>query len=407
MGHPLFCRRSKKGEGSFVAEITTRIPFVDLKAQYSNLRDEMNAAVLEVLETACFIGGPIVERFEQEFAAYVGAKYCVGVANGTDAISLAAKAAGLGRGDEVLVPANSFFASAEAISNAGATPVFVDVDPVTFHMDPGLAAEAVTERTRAMVAVHLYGRVMNLKPFEKLAAKHNLIIIEDCAQAHGASIDGNPIGASGRLTCFSFYPAKNLGAYGDGGAVTTSDPELMQRLRVLREHGSPARYVHSTVGWNSRLDSLQAAVLLVKLPHLHGWNRSRREHATKLCAALEGSAILAPAIPERNQHVFHLLVVRCSERDELKRFLHQAGIETGIHYPVPLHLTEAYQSLGAPGRGAKPIAETLASEILSLPMYAEMSEQQIVYVIDALRAFIEHRHLSFPAEFAWPETLAN
>jgi dTDP-4-amino-4,6-dideoxygalactose transaminase len=390
-----------------VAEITTLVPFVDLKAQYSDLRDEMNAAVLDVLETACFIGGPILERFEQAFAAYVGAKYCVGVANGTDAISLAARAAGLGPGDEVLVPANSFFASAEAISNAGATPVFVDVDPLTFHMDPGLAAEAVTERTKAIVPVHLYGRAMNLKPFEKLAAKHNLVIIEDCAQAHGAAIDDDPIGASGRLTCFSFYPAKNLGAYGDGGAVTTSDPDLMTRLRILRDHGSPARYAHSAVGWNSRLDSLQAAVLLVKLPYLHGWNTSRREHARKISAALKGSPIMAPAIPERNQHVFHLFVVRCTQRDELKHFLHMAGIQTGIHYPVPLHLTEAYQALGAPGRGSKPITETLASEILSLPMYAEMSDQQISYVIDALRAFIEQRHLSLPAEFALSETLVN
>jgi dTDP-4-amino-4,6-dideoxygalactose transaminase len=390
-----------------VAEIPTRVPFVDLKAQYSYLRDEVNAAILDVLETACFIGGPILERFEQAFAAYVGAKYCVGVANGTDAISLAARVAGLGPGDEVLVPANSFFASAEAISNAGATPVFVDVDPLTFHMDPGLAAEAVTERTKAIVPVHLYGRVMNLKPFEKLAEKHDLVIIEDCAQAHGAAIDDDPIGASGRLTCFSFYPAKNLGAYGDGGAVTTSDPELMKRLRILRGHGSPARYAHSTVGWNSRLDSLQAAVLLVKLPYLHGWNTSRREHAREISAALEGSPIIAPVMPERDQHVFHLFVVRCTQRDELKHFLHMAGIETGIHYPVPLHLTEAYQALGAPRRGSKPIAETLASEILSLPMYAEMSDRQILYVTDTLRAFIKQRRPSLPADFALSETLVK
>ena len=388
-----------------MGEVTTRVPFVDLKAQYSGLREEINAAVLDVLETACFIGGPILERFEQAFAAYVGARYCVGVGNGTDAISLAARAAGLGPGDEVLVPANSFFASAEAISNAGATPVFVDVDPLTFHMDPGLAGEAVTERTKAIVAVHLYGRAMDLKPFETLAAKYNLVILEDCAQAHGAAIDDHPIGASGRLTCFSFYPAKNLGACGDGGAVTTNDPDLMKRLRILREHGSPARYAHSTVGSNSRLDALQAAVLLVKLPYLDGWNRLRREHASKISAALKGSPILAPAIPERSQHVFHLFVVRSTERDELKHFLRLAGIETGIHYPVPLHLTEAYQALGAPGRGSKPITETLASEILSLPMYAEMSGEQICYVLDSLRAFIEHRHPSLPAEFRLSETL--
>ena len=366
----------------------TRVPFVDLKAQYSGLREEMNSAVLNVLESAYFVGGPILERFEQEFAAFVGAQYCVGVANGTDAITLAARAAGLGPGDEVLVPVNSFFATAEAISNAGATPVFVDVDPVTFHMDARLAAKSITDRTEAIVPVHLYGRAMDMKPFEALAEQHNLTIIEDCAQAHGASVQGNTVGSSGRLTCFSFYPGKNLGAYGDGGAVTTSDPELLNRLRMLRDHGSPAKYQHSVVGWNSRLDSLQAAVLSVKLPNLHRWNAARRDHARKLTAALLGSPIIPPAIPEGNQHVFHLFVVRCSQRDELKHYLQEKGIQTGIHYPVPLHLTGAYQTLGAPGRGSMPVTETLAGEILSLPMYAEMSDEQIAYVILALQEFV-------------------
>jgi dTDP-4-amino-4,6-dideoxygalactose transaminase len=388
-----------------VNDIVTRVPFVDLKAQYSGLREEMNAAVLNVLESASFVSGPILERFEHEFAAFVGAKYCVGVANGTDAITLAARAAGLGPGDEVLVPANSFFASAEAISNAGATPVFVDVDPVTFHMDPGSAAQATTSRTRAIVPVHLYGRAMNIKPIQALASKHDLVIIEDCAQAHGASIDGDTVGASGRLTCYSFYPGKNLGAYGDAGAVTTSDPDLVKRLRILRDHGSPAKYEHSVVGWNSRLDALQAAVLSVKLPYLHLWNRSRREHAKKLAAALEGSPIMPPAIPEGNQHVFHLFVVRCSKRDELKHSLEAAGIQTGIHYPVPLHLTGAYRALGAPGRGSKPITETLASEILSLPIYAELSDEQIAYMSAALREFAERKHLSVPREFSLSEAL--
>lgn len=388
-------------------DIATRVPFVDLKAQYSGLREEMNAAVLNVLEGASFVGGPVLEKFEQEFATFVGAKYCVGVANGTDAITLAARAAGLGPGDEVLVPANSFFASAEAISNAGATPVFVDVDPVTFHMDPDLAAEAITSRTRAIVPVHLYGRAMNLKPFETLASKHDLVIIEDCAQAHGAAIDGDIVGASGRLTCYSFYPGKNLGAYGDGGAVTTSNPDLLQRLRILRDHGSPVKYEHSVVGWNSRLDVLQAAVLSVKLPYMHRWNTSRREVAKKFAAALEGSPIIPPAIPEETQHVFHLFVVRCSKRNELKRFLEETGIQTGIHYPVPLHLTAAYQALGAPGRGSKPVAETLASEILSLPIYAELSDEQIAYVTAALWEFIERKRFSVPVEFTVSEALAR
>jgi dTDP-4-amino-4,6-dideoxygalactose transaminase len=372
-----------------------RVPFVDLKAQYGGLREEINTAVLNVLETAYFVGGPILEKFEQEFAAFVGAEYCVGVGNGTDAITLAARAAGLGPGDEVLVPANSFFATAEAISNAGATPVFVDVDPVTFHMDVQLAAKSITGRTKAIVPVHLYGRAMDLKPFEVLAEQHNLIMIEDCAQAHGASTHGNTVGSSGRLTCFSFYPGKNLGAYGDGGAVTTSDPDLMKRLRILRDHGSPVKYEHSVVGWNSRLDSLQAAVLSVKLPHLHRWNTARLDHARKLAAALAGSPIIPPAIPAGDQHVFHLFVVRCSRRDELKHFLEEKGIQTGIHYPIPLHLTGAYQASGAPGRGTMPVTETLAGEILSLPMYAELSDEQIAYVIEAIQEFA---HVNKPAE---------
>jgi dTDP-4-amino-4,6-dideoxygalactose transaminase len=391
----------------FVNDIAVRVPFLDLKAQYSGIREEMNAAVLRVLETASFVGGPVLEKFEHEFAAFVGAKYCVGVANGSDAITLSARAAGLGPGDEVLVPANSFFASAEAISNAGATPVFVDVDPVTFHMDPERAAEAVTDRTRAVVAVHLYGRAMNMKPFETLASRHNLVIIEDCAQAHGAAMDGQTVGASGRLTCYSFYPGKNMGAYGDGGAVTTSDPDWMRRLRILRDHGSPGKYEHSVLGWNSRLDALQAAVLSVKLPYLHRWNASRRQLAIKLAAALAGSPIIPPAIPEGNQHVFHLFVVRCSRRDQLKHFLDERGIQTGIHYPVPLHLTAAYQSLGAPGRGSKPVTESLSSQILSLPIYPELSDEQTDHLIAALRQFIEHDHFSAPLDFTASEALAQ
>lgn len=378
-----------------MSDNANQIPFVDLKAQYSGIREEMNAAVLSVLESAYFCGGPALDKFEQEYAAFVGAKYCVGVANGTDAITLAAKVAGLGPGDEVLVPANSFFASAEAISNAGATPVFVDVNPVTFHMDAELAAKSVTNRTKAIVPVHLYGRAMDMKPFEALAEQHNLTIIEDCAQAHGASFNGSTVGSSGRLTCYSFYPGKNLGAYGDGGAITTNDPDLMKQLRILREHGSPVKYEHSVVGSNSRLDALQAAVLSVKLRHLHRWNAARGEHAKKLAAALQGSPIIPPAIPEGNQHVFHLFVVRCSQRDELKHYLEERGISTGIHYPVPLHLTGAYQALGAPGRGSMPVTEALASQILSLPMYAELSDKQIAHVIATMQEFVR---LHKPAE---------
>ena len=381
-------------------KVATQVPFVDLKAQYACLRDEMNAAVLRVMESAHFVGGSVLEKFEHDFADFVGAQFCVGVANGTDAITLAARAAGLGPGDEVLVPANSFFATAEAISNVGANPVFVDVDPVTFHMDAICAEKAITNRTKAIIPVHLYGRAMDIDPFETMASRNGLVIIEDCAQAHGASIHGNTVGTSGRLTCFSFYPGKNLGAYGDGGAVTTNDPQLMGRLRILREHGSPVKYEHNVIGWNSRLDALQAAVLSVKLPHMHRWNDARRKHARVLAAALQGSSIVPPAIPDGSQHVFHLFVVRCSLRDELKLFLEQKGIQTGIHYPVPLHLTTAYRDLGSPGAGSCPVSETLAAEILSLPMYPELTEAQLEYTVAALREFVDIVSPPMPVDFA-------
>ena len=384
---------------------TMQVPFLDLKAQYAGLSEEMNAAVAGVIRSACFVGGPVLEQFEAEFAFFVGAKYCIGVANGTDAIMLAAKAAGFGAGDEVLVPANTFFATAEAITNAGATPVFVDVDPTTFHMDPSCAAAAITSRTRAVIPVHLYGRPVDTRPFEELASRHNLAIIEDCAQAHGASIGGKTVGSSGRLTCYSFYPAKNLGAYGDGGAVTTSDGRLAERLRILRDHGSPQKYAHPVVGYNSRLDALQAAVLAVKLPHLHAWNAARRRHAVTLAAALEHSPIVPPQIVADQEHVFHLFVVRCSRRDQLQQFLAGKGIQTGIHYPEPLHLTGAYQALGAPGRGSMPVAETLAGEILSLPMYPELSEEQISYLIAALGDFVGSIEPPAPERFSTVSTV--
>jgi dTDP-4-amino-4,6-dideoxygalactose transaminase len=376
----------------------TFAPFVDLRAQYECIRTEVDAAIHRVLESTHFVGGPQLAAFEEEFAAFVGARYCVGVANGTEAITLALKAAGIGRGDEVLVPANSFFASAEAVSNANAVPIFVDVDPMTFHMSLVRAEEAITSRTRAIIPVHLYGLAMDLSGFETLAASRNLVMIEDCAQAHGAEIHGKVIGSSGRLTCYSFYPGKNLGAYGDGGAVTTSDPDLEARLRMLRDHGSLVKYEHRVIGTNSRLDSLQAAVLSVKLRYLPQWNDARRRHARKYAAALEDSSIIPPAIPEGNQHVFHLFVVRCSRRDKLKHFLEEKGIQTGVHYPFPLHLTEAYQALGAPGSGSKPIAEMLAGEILSLPIYPELSERQIEHVILALQGFVLRERLAPVAE---------
>lgn len=373
------------------------VPFVDLKAQYATIRPEIDRAVREVVESAHFVGGPVLERFEQEFASFTGARFAVGVANGTDAITLAMRAAEIGPGDEVLVPANSFFASAEAVSNAGATPVFVDVDPYTFLMDPTAAAEAVTSRTRAILPVHLYGQALDMRPFEEIAAAHDLMIVEDCAQAHGAAIEGKTIGSSGRLTCYSFYPGKNLGAYGDGGAITCSDPEMKRRLLELRDHGSPRKYEHARIGYNSRLDALQAAVLSVKLRYLPNWNAARRRHAEAYAAALAGSPILPPQIPAEGQHVFHLFVVRCTRRNELQQLLSSRGISTGIHYPIPLHLTEAYRREGASGAGSHPVAESLATEILSLPLYPELTEEQTRYTIEALREFVHTHRPEVPA----------
>ena len=364
-----------------------QVPFVDLKAQYATLKDEIRAALDDVLASAQFVGGPWVERFEEEFARFVGARYAVGVSSGTAALELALKTLGIGPGDEVMVPANSFFATAEAVSNAGARPVFADVDAKTFHLDIESAQRALTRRTRAIIPVHLYGRAMDMGPAEKFAAAHHLQIIEDAAQAHGTERAGAKVGGSGRLTCFSFYPGKNLGAYGDGGMVTTNDPAQAEAIRILRDHGSPVKYRHSVIGTNSRLDSVQAAILSVKLRHLDEWNRLRVRHAKVYAAALAGSPVYPPAIPPDGEHNFHLFVVRSRERDKLKNFLEGRGIITGIHYPVPIHLTEAYQALGYPGEGAVPVSEKLAKEILSLPMFAELTDVQIEYVIGALREF--------------------
>ncbi|ABF40084.1 DegT/DnrJ/EryC1/StrS aminotransferase [Candidatus Koribacter versatilis Ellin345] len=366
-----------------------KVPFVDLKAQYAAIKHEVGDAVSDVLQSCHFVGGPALENFETRFAEYLGAKHCVGVGNGTDAITLALRAAGIGRGDEVLVPANTFFATAEAVTNAGATPVFVDVDASTFHMDAPYAESAITSRTASILPVHLYGQAMDLRPILAIAQRHNLLVIEDCAQAHGAQMHGKTVGSSGRLTCFSFYPGKNLGAYGDGGAITTSDPALHQRLRLLRDHGSPVKYQHHEIGFNSRLDALQAAVLTVKLPYLDIWNAARHANATKLVELIRELPLVVPEIPGRLRHVFHLFVVRCTQRDKLVAFLTQHGIQAGIHYPVPLHLTPAYQALGAPGRGALPVAEQLASEILSLPMFPELNDDQISYIAEVLHDFVQ------------------
>jgi len=365
------------------------IPFLDLTSQFESIRDEVMDAVDRVFVSGQFVGGEWVERFEEQFARFVGSRYAIGVGSGTAALELALKAAQIGAGDEVILPANSFFATAEAVSNVGARPVFADVNPRTFHLDVASAERLITARTRAIIPVHLYGWAMDMTAFQNLADRHRLTIIEDAAQAHGTERDGIPVGGSGRLTCFSFYPGKNLGAYGDGGIITCNDEVYAERLRLLRDHGSPAKYVHVIVGTNSRLDALQAAVLSVKLRYLREWNARRLRHAMDYEAKLRHASIQVPEVPSGREHNFHLFVVRTKNRDALRQHLHACGIGTGIHYPEPLHLTPAYRKLGYAMRGSLPVSEALASEILSLPMYPELSESQTDQVTEAVLEFFD------------------
>ena len=365
------------------------VPFVDLKAQFESVRKDIMDAIDRVFVSGHFVGGEWVERFEEEFAQFVGSRYAIGVGSGTAALELALKTAQIADGDEVIVPANSFFATAEAVSNVGALPVFGDVDPMTFHLDVTSVERLITPKTRAIIPVHLYGRAMDVTALQELAERYELTIIEDAAQAHGTEYDGIRVGGSGRLTCFSFYPGKNLGAYGDAGMVTCNDPIHAERLRLLRDHGSPAKYVHVIVGTNARLDAIQAAVLAVKLRYLPEWNARRLQHAMAYVVRLRNACIQIPEVPPDREHNFHLFVIRVKNRDALKRHLQERGIATGIHYPQPLHLTPAYRKSGYPMPGSLPIAETIANEILSLPMYPELNESQIEEVTQAVLQFVD------------------
>jgi dTDP-4-amino-4,6-dideoxygalactose transaminase len=366
------------------------VPFVDLQAQYHSIKAEVGAAIQRVLDTSAFILGREVEAFERAFAEYVGARECVGVSNGTAAIQLALQACGVGPGDEVVVPANTFFATAEAVSTAGATPVFVDCDPATCNIDAGKIEAVITPRTRAVIPVHLYGQPADLDAVFEVAEAHDLLVIEDAAQAHGARYKGVRVGARGAAGCFSFYPGKNLGAYGEGGAVVTNDPGVARRLRMLRDHGSEQKYRHELVGYNFRLEGIQGAVLNVKLKHLDDWNALRRAHAAhyrELLAPLAESGSLAlPREADYAEHVYHLFVVQADARDALQRYLSAAGVQTGIHYPVPVHLQPAYAALGHRA-GDFPNAESQSRRVLSLPMFAELTGQQLRYVADALADF--------------------
>ena len=365
-----------------------RVPFLDLSAHHAPLRSEIDAAIGEVIDCGAFAGGPFVAGFEEDFAAYCGCKYAVGVGSGTDALWLALLASRVGPGDEVITVPNTFMATAEAITYCGAKPVFVDVDALTYTMDPCLLEDAVTPRTKAVIPVHLFGQPADMDPILEIARSHGLVVIEDAAQAHGAEYKGRRAGSLGDAGCFSFYPGKNLGAFGEAGAVVTSDHELQRKIRILRDHGQIHKYHHAMVGWNARMDGIQAAVLRVKLRHLEKGNELRRAHAVEYDEALKGiEQFMTPFVADYARHVYHIYAIRAPRRDEIVAFLAQMGVACGIHYPVPIHLQDAYQSLGHQ-IGAFPIAERAARQFISLPMFPELTSAQIELVIEAIGAVV-------------------
>ncbi len=364
------------------------VPLVDLEAQYRSIRDEVDPAVLSTFERCDFILGEAVGLFEQEFAEFCGAKHALGVASGTDALQVACRALDIGPGDEVIVPAFTFVATALGVTLAGAKPVLVDVDPETALIDPEKVADAITPRTKAILPVHLYGQFCEMEPLLEIARQHGLRVVEDAAQAHGASNQlngGARAGAMGSIGCFSFYPGKNLGAYGDGGAVTTNDPELYERLVLLRNWGSRKKYHHEEMGLNSRLDTVQAQVLRVKLKRLDGWNQRRRELAAMYDQALRDVHGITLTRTDPNS-VYHLYVLRLADRDAALDALHAAGIGAGLHYPFAVHQLGAYQWLGYEP-GAFPVSEDWARRCVSLPIYAEMPEEAVPRAADVLSRF--------------------
>jgi dTDP-4-amino-4,6-dideoxygalactose transaminase len=362
------------------------IPLVDLRAQYEPLKDEIKQAWDGVLGSMQLFLGPNVQAFEKEFGEYCGTEYAIGVSDGTSALHLALRACGVGAGDEVITVSHTFIATIEAIYYAGARPVFVDVDQKTYTMDVSQIEECITPKTRAILPVHLYGQCADMDPILEIAARHGLPVIEDACQAHGATYKGRKAGSMGTAAAFSFYYTKNLGAYGEGGAVTTADPEVAQRVRMMRDHGSEKRYEHERLGWNCRLDELQAAALRIKLRHLDAWNDMRRENARQYGEALEGIPVGTPQAAEYNEHVYHLYVVRAAKRDELREHLGQVGIGSGIHYPIPAHLQKACVESRSGPRGLG-VTEGLVGEILSLPMYAELRAEQIQRVAAEIKRF--------------------
>jgi len=371
-----------------MANIT--VPYLDLKAQYQSIKAEIDAAIARVLDSCQFVLGPEVAEFEKEFAAYCGSTECIALNSGTSALHLALLAAGIGPGHEVITVPFTFVASVSAVIYAGARPVLVDIDPRSFTMDPSAIEAAITPRTKAILPVHLYGQPADMDPIVKVARRHGLVVIEDAAQAHGAKYKGRPVGSIGDIACFSFYPTKNLGAYGEGGAVTTNNPRHADTIRKLRDWGQDRKYHHVLRGYNYRMEGLQGAILRVKLRHLEHWTEARRAHAAHYNALLADSGLVLPTEMLWARHVYHAYTVRSDDRNALQAALQGEGIQTGVHYALPAHLQPAYADLGY-GPGAFPRAEEAAKQVLSLPLYPELSPHAIAEVAGAVKKAVAHR----------------
>ena len=356
------------------------IPFLDLRAQYRQMKPEIDDAVARVIDSAHFVLGPDVAAFEERFADYCGVTHCTALNSGTSALHLALLAAGIGPGDEVITVSMTFVATTAAILYCGAKPVFVDVDPDTWTMDPNLIEAAITPRTRAILPVHLHGLMADMDPIIEIARRRGLVVIEDAAQSHGAEYKGRRAGSIGDVGCFSFYPGKNLGAYGEGGAAVSNNPELARKMGLLRDWGQESKYNHVVPGYNYRMDGIQGAVLKVKMDYIEAWTEARRAVASHYERLLASSGYGRPAPPSHCRHVYHVYAIELAQRDGVQQALQAAGIGTGIHYPVPVHLQKAYEDLGY-GRGDFPVTEALADRFLSLPIYAELRPEQVAEVI--------------------------
>jgi dTDP-4-amino-4,6-dideoxygalactose transaminase len=375
-----------------------KVPFVDLKSQYESIKDEIAVAIQQVLESSAFSGGQFVNQFEERFASFCQSQYAIGVGSGTEALWLSLLALGIGQGDEVITVPNTFIATAAAISFSGAKPVFVDIDEETYTMDPQKlddflkfrnSQSAIRNSVKAIIPVHLFGQTADMDPILEIARRHGLFVIEDACQAHGSEYKGKRAGSIGNAGCFSFYPGKNLGAYGEAGAVVTNDESIAEKIRMLRDHGQPQKYHHDVIGWNARMDGFQGAILSIKLKHLPSWNEARRKNARlydERLADVEG--ILIPQEAKYAKHVYHLYAIRAQKRDELISFLAKRDIICGIHYPIPIHLQKAYRYLGSQ-KGSFPVSEGCARELVSLPMFPELTDEQIEYVGTEIKHFYE------------------